>query len=69
VDNRSEFGGDDLGASPMELVDGSGGMQRYWYDFNSKEAATRVSSFKAEVEGERVQEKRSRLKIFMLFFI
>jgi hypothetical protein len=53
----------------MELVDGSGGMQRYWYDFNSKEAATRVSSFKAEVEGERVQEKRSRLKIFMLFFI
>jgi hypothetical protein len=40
VDNRSEFGGDDLGASPMELV------LMGWRDAallmnNSKEAATR----------------------------
>jgi hypothetical protein len=39
VDNRSEFG-DDLGASPMELVLMEWRM-RYRYDFNSKEAATR----------------------------
>jgi hypothetical protein len=54
----------------MELVDGCCGMQRYRHDFNSKEAAQDIVSFKAEVEGDRVQlERQNHSKIFMLCFI
>jgi putative redox protein len=66
VDNRSEFGGDDLGASPMELVL-IGGMHIDMISILKKRQE--ISSFKAEVEGERVQSGRSHLKIFMLFYL
>jgi hypothetical protein len=35
--------------------DGCCGMQRYRHDFNSKKQRQEISSFKAEVEGDRVQ--------------
>jgi putative redox protein len=45
-------------------------MQRYRHDFNSKEAAQDIVSFKAEVEGDRVQlERQNHSKIFMLCFM
>jgi hypothetical protein len=45
-------------------------MQRYRHDFNSKEAAPDIVSFKAEVEGDRVQVgEQNHSKIFMLCFI
>jgi putative redox protein len=40
-------------------------MQRYRYDF--KEAAEEVSSFKAEVEGERVQVGEGPFKDIHVF--
>jgi hypothetical protein len=44
-------------------------MQRYRHDFNSKEAAPDIVSFKAEVEGDRVQVGGKTIQIFMLCFI
>jgi putative redox protein len=69
VDNRSEFGGDDLGASPMELVlmGVADAALSIW--FHSKEAATRDCSFKAEVEGERVQVEAKPFKDIHVVFI
>jgi putative redox protein len=51
VDNRSEFGGDDLGASPMELVlMGVAGCSAIDMISILKKQRQEVSSFKAEVE-------------------
>jgi putative redox protein len=53
VDNRSEFGGDDLGASPMELVLGGGCSAIIWLGFQKKDR--KLVLLKLLVEGERVQ--------------
>jgi putative redox protein len=56
VDNRSEFGGDDLGPSPMELVlMGVAGCSAIDMISILKKQRQEISSFKAEVEGDRVQ--------------
>jgi putative redox protein len=68
VDNRSEFGGDDLGASPMELVLMAGCSAIDMISILKKQRQE-ISSFKAEVEGGVCKWERSHLKIFMLFFI
>ena len=56
VDNRAEFGGDDLGASPMELVlMGVAGCSAIDMISILKKQRQEINSFKAEVEGLRVQ--------------
>ena len=56
VDNRSEFGGDDLGASPMELLlMGVAGCSAIDMISILKKQRQEIISFKAEVEGHRVQ--------------
>jgi putative redox protein len=46
-------------------------MQRYRHDFNSKEAAQDIVSFKAEVEGDRVQvgEAKPFKDIHVVFYL
>jgi putative redox protein len=58
-----------IGASPMELVlMGVAGCSAIDMISILKKQRQEISSFKAEVEGERVQVgEGSRLKIFMLF--
>jgi len=56
VDNRAEFGGDDLGASPMELLlMGVAGCSAIDMISILKKQRQEIISFKAEVEGHRVQ--------------
>ncbi len=56
VDNRSEFGGHDLGASPMELVlMGVAGCSAIDMISILKKQRQEITSFNAEVEGLRVQ--------------
>ena len=56
VDNRSEFGGHDLGASPMELVlMGVAGCSAIDMISILKKQRQEITSFNAEVEGFRVQ--------------
>ena len=56
VDNRAEFGGDDLGASPMELLlMGVAGCSAIDMISILKKQRQEIISFKAEVEGLRVQ--------------
>jgi hypothetical protein len=44
-------------------------MQRYRHDFNSKEAAPDIVSFKAEVEGDRVKlESKTIHDIHVVFY-
>jgi putative redox protein len=72
VDNKSEFGGDDLGASPMELllmgVAGCSGI-----DMISilKKQRQDITHFSAEVEGLRVQieEAKPFKEIKVVFFL
>ena len=72
VDNRSEFGGDDLGASPMELVlMGVAGCSGIDMISILKKQRQEITSFKAEVEGERVQvgEAKPFKNITVVFFL
>ena len=72
VDNRSEFGGDDLGASPMELVlMGVAGCSAIDMISILKKQRQEISSFKAEVEGERVQvgEAKPFKDIHVIFYL
>ncbi len=70
VDNKSEFGGDDLGASPMELllmgVAGCSGIDMITI---LKKQRQEITSFKADVEGTRVQiEEAKPFKEIMVVF-
>jgi putative redox protein len=72
VDNRSEFGGDDLGASPMELVlMGVAGCSGIDMISILKKQRQEITSFKAEVEGVRVQidEAKPFKEITVVFFL
>ena len=72
VDNRSEFGGNDLGASPMELVlMGVAGCSGIDMISILKKQRQEITSFKAEVEGERVQvdEAKPFKDITVIFFL
>jgi putative redox protein len=56
VDSRAEFGGSDLGASPMELVlMGVAGCSAIDMISILKKQRQEITSFNAEVEGERVK--------------
>ena len=56
VDSRPEFGGDDKGPSPMELVlMGVAGCSSIDMISILKKQRQEITSFKADVEGERVQ--------------
>jgi putative redox protein len=56
VDSRPEFGGNDLGASPMELVlMGLAGCSAIDIISILKKQRQDITSFKAEVDGLRVQ--------------
>jgi putative redox protein len=72
VDNRSEFGGDDLGASPMELVlMGVAGCSAIDMISILNKQRQEISSFKAEVEGDRVQvgEAKPFKEIHVVFYL
>jgi putative redox protein len=72
VDNRSEFGGDDLGASPMELVlMGVAGCSAIDMISILKKQRQEISSFKAEVDGDRVQvgEAKPFKGIHVVFYL
>ena len=72
VDNRSEFGGDDLGASPMELVlMGLAGCSAIDMISILKKQRQEITSFSAEVEGVRVQieEAKPFKEIIVIFFL
>ena len=61
IDNRSEFGGDDLGASPMELIlMAVGGCSSIDVISILKKQRQEITSFKVEVEGERVQIEEAK---------
>ena len=56
VDSRPEFGGNDMGPSPMELVlMGVAGCSAIDMISILKKQRQEITSFKAEVDGERVQ--------------
>ncbi|MGO4817874.1 OsmC family protein [Flavobacterium sp. W22_SRS_FP1] len=72
VDNRSEFGGDDLGPSPMELVlMGVAGCSAIDMISILKKQRQEIISFKAEVEGDRVQvgEAKPFKDIHVVFYL
>ena len=72
VDSRPEFGGDDKGPSPMELVlMGVAGCSAIDMISILKKQRQEITSFKAEVEGERVQvgEAKPFKDITVVFFL
>lgn len=72
VDNRAEFGGDDLGASPMELVlMGVAGCSAIDIILILKKQRQEIKSFKAEVNGLRVQTDDAKpfKEITVVFFL
>ncbi|MEQ1554368.1 MAG: OsmC family protein [Ferruginibacter sp.] len=72
VDSRAEFGGNDLGASPMELVlMGLAGCSSIDMVSILKKQRQEITSFKAEVEGVRVQIEDAKpfKEINVLFFL
>lgn len=72
VDNKAEFGGDDLGASPMELLlMGVAGCSSIDIITILKKQRQEITSFKAEVEGTRVQIEDAKpfKKISVTFFL
>lgn len=72
VDNKTEFGGNDLGASPMELVlMGVAGCSGIDIISILKKQRQEITSFKAEVEGLRVQvdEAKPFKEIIVVFFL
>jgi len=61
IDNRSEFGGDDLGASPMELIlMAVAGCSSIDVISILKKQRQEITSFKVEVEGDRVQIEEAK---------
>jgi putative redox protein len=61
VDSRPEFGGNDMGASPMELVlMGVAGCSAIDMISILKKQRQEITAFKAEVEGERVQVEEAK---------
>ncbi len=72
VDNKAEFGGDDLGASPMELLlMGVAGCSSIDIISILKKQRQDITSFKAEVEGVRVpiDEAKPFKEITVVFFL
>jgi putative redox protein len=72
VDNKAEFGGDDLGASPMELLlMGVAGCSAIDIIAILKKQRQEITSFKAEVEGVRVpiDEAKPFKDITVVFFL
>jgi len=70
VDRRPEFGGDNMGPSPMELVlMGVAGCSGIDMISILKKQRQEITSFKAEVEGERVQvgEAKPFKDIYVVF--
>ena len=72
IDSRPEFGGDDKGASPMELVlMAVAGCSAIDMISILKKQRQEITSFKAEVEGERVQvgEAKPFKDIYLVFYL
>ena len=72
VDSRPEFGGNDMGPSPMELVlMGVAGCSSIDMISILKKQRQDITSFKAEVEGERVQvgEAKPFKDITVVFYL
>ncbi|MDR6846725.1 OsmC family protein [Flavobacterium granuli] len=72
VDSRPEFGGNDMGPSPMELVlMGVAGCSGIDMISILKKQRQEITSFKAEVEGERVQvdEAKPFKDIHVVFYL
>ncbi|MFV8327640.1 OsmC family protein [Flavobacterium sp. ZS1P14] len=72
VDSRPEFGGDNMGASPMELVlMGVAGCSAIDMISILKKQRQEITSFKAEVEGLRVSigEAKPFKEIGVIFFL
>jgi putative redox protein len=72
VDNRSEYGGDDLGASPMELLlMGVAGCSSIDIITILKKQRQEITSFKSEVEGIRVpiEDAKPFKEITVTFFL
>lgn len=72
VDARPEFGGNDMGPSPMELVlMGVAGCSGIDMISILKKQRQQITSFKAEVEGERVQvgEAKPFKDIHVVFYL
>jgi len=72
VDNKAAFGGDDLGASPMELVlMGVAGCSAIDIISILKKQKQEIISFKAEVDGLRVQIQDAKpfKEISVVFFL
>ena len=70
VDSRPEFGGNDMGPSPMELVlMGVAGCSGIDMISILKKQRQEITSFKAEVDGERVQvgEAKPFKDIYVVF--
>ncbi len=72
VDNKAEFGGDDLGASPMELLlMGVAGCSSIDIISILKKQRQEITSFKAGVEGVRVpiEDAKPFKEITVNFFL
>lgn len=72
VDSRPEFGGNDMGPSPMELIlMGVAGCSAIDMISILKKQRQEITSFKAEVEGERVQvgEAKPFKDIYLVFYL
>lgn len=72
LDSRPEFGGDDKGPSPMELVlMGVAGCSAIDMISILKKQRQEITSFKAEVEGERVHvgEAKPFKNIYLVFYL
>lgn len=72
IDNKSEFGGNDLGSSPMELLlMAVAGCSSIDMVSILKKQRQEITSYKAEVEGLRVQidEAKPFKEIIVVFFL
>jgi putative redox protein len=72
LDSRPESGGDDKGPSPMELVlMGVAGCSAIDMISILKKQRQEITSFKAEVEGERIQvgEAKPFKDIYLVFYL
>lgn len=72
VDARSDFGGNDMGSSPMELLlMAVAGCSAIDMISILKKQRQEITSFKAEVEGERIQigEAKPFKDIYLVFYL
>src|SRR3970040_523207 len=72
LDSRPESGGNDMGASPMELVlMGVAGCSAIDMISILKKQRQEITSFKAELEGERIQvgEAKPFKDIYLVFYL